>query len=164
MKGGRPDRVDSGIAIVSSVKRKSSEKTYLASINGNSLKCCPINNTFGIIGKRFTILILRNMIYGRQSRFNELLGSIENCNPKTLSVRLKEMERYGLIKRVIHSDEKPVRVEYQPIEKGLALQPLLDMMAAYSMKYCSGDIFKDARPRKFQEIYGIDMTKFSFSG
>jgi DNA-binding HxlR family transcriptional regulator len=41
------------------------------------MKCCPINNTFKIIGKKFTILILRNMINGKQSRFNQLLNSIE---------------------------------------------------------------------------------------
>jgi DNA-binding HxlR family transcriptional regulator len=74
------------------------------------------------------------------------------------------MEKYGLIKRVVYSNEKPVRVEYEPVEKGLAVQPILDMMAAYSMKYCSKDIFKDARARKFREVYGVEMAKFSSPG
>ncbi|MRN69271.1 MAG: hypothetical protein FIO04_06165, partial [Nitrosopumilales archaeon] len=52
----------------------------------------------------------------------------------------------------VYSSEKPVRVEYQPTVKGLALQPIMDMMAAYSMKYCSKDVFKDAKPREFQEV------------
>ena len=54
------------------------------------------------------------------------------------------MERFGLIKRKVYSHETPIRIEYYPTEKGLALQPILDMMAAYSIKYCSKDVFKDA--------------------
>jgi DNA-binding HxlR family transcriptional regulator len=75
------------------------------------MKRCPINNTFKIIGKKFTILILRNMINGKQSRFNQLLNSIEESNPKTLSARLREMEKDGLIKRKVYPHEKPVRIE-----------------------------------------------------
>jgi DNA-binding HxlR family transcriptional regulator len=127
----------------------------------SKIRCCPINNTLNIIGKRFTILILRNMINGKQNRFNQFLNSIEESNPKTLSVRLREMEKYGLIKRKVYPNEKPVRVEYHPVEKGWELQPILDMMAAYSLKYCSKDVFKDARPREFREVYGREMAKIS---
>ena len=127
----------------------------------SKIRCCPINNTLNIIGKRFTILILRNMINGKQNRFNQFLNSIEESNPKTLSVRLREMEKYGLIKRKVYPNKKPVRVEYHPVEKGLELQPILDMMAAYSLKYCSKDVFKDAKPREFRDGYGREMAKTS---
>jgi DNA-binding HxlR family transcriptional regulator len=127
----------------------------------SKIRCCPINNTLNIIGKRFTILILRNMINGKQNRFNQFLNSIEESNPKTLSVRLREMEKYGLIKRKVYPNEKPVRVEYHPVERGWELQPILDMMAAYSLKYCSKDVFKDAKPREFREVYGREMAKSS---
>lgn len=122
------------------------------------MKCCPINNTFKIIGKKFTVLILRNMINGKQSRFNQLLNSIEDSNPKTLSARLREMEKAGLIKRKVFSNEKPVRIEYYLTEKGSALQPILDIMAAYSMKYCSKDVFRDAKPREFEKVYRRDIA------
>jgi DNA-binding HxlR family transcriptional regulator len=123
------------------------------------MKSCPIENTFKIIGKKFTVLILRNMINGKQNRFNQLLNSIEQANPKTLTIRLREMEKSGLIRRKVYYHETPVRIEYYPTEKGLALQPILDMMAAYSMKYCSKDIFKDAKPRNFKDVYGRDIAK-----
>ena len=125
----------------------------------SEMKCCPINNTFKLIGKKFTVLILRNMINGKQSRFNQLLNSIEKSNPKTLSTRLREMERLGLIKRKVYSNEIPIRIEYYPTQKALALQPILDMMAAYSMKYCSKDIFKYAKPREFKDIYRRDIAE-----
>ena len=125
------------------------------------MKACPIENTFKIIGKKFKVLILRNMINGKQNRFNQLLHSVEQGNPKTLTIRLREMEKSGLIKRKVYYQESPVRIEYYPTEKGLALQPILDMMAAYSMKYCSKDVFKDAKPRDFKEVYGRDIGNIS---
>ena len=123
------------------------------------MKSCPIDNTFKLIGRKFTVLILRNMINSKQTRFNQLLNSVEGANPKTLSVRLREMEKLGLIKRKVYSHEIPIKIEYSPTEKGLALQPILDMMAAYSMRYCSKDVFKDAKPREFKEVYKRDIAQ-----
>src|SRR5919198_2812579 len=136
---------------------KNTAKQIINQLDHVKLKACPIENTFKIIGKKFTVLILRNMINGKQNRFNQLLNSIEEGNPKTLSIRLREMEKSGLIKRNVYHHETPVRIEYYPTEKALALQPILDMMAAYSMKYCSKDVFKDAKPRDFRQIYGRDI-------
>lgn len=69
------------------------------------------------------------------------------------------MERFGLIKRKAYSHGIPVRIEYIIKEKGLALQPILDMMAAYSMKYCSKDVFKDAKSREFKDDYGRNIAE-----
>ena len=67
-------------------------------IDGMNCKCCPVFNTLSIIGKKFTLLLLRNMIFLNQKRFNEFLNSIEEINPKTLSIRLRELEKDRLIK------------------------------------------------------------------
>jgi DNA-binding HxlR family transcriptional regulator len=119
----------------------------------------PINNTFRLVGKKFTILIIRNMIHLRHSRFNHFL-EIEGINAKILSARLKEMERDGLIERKVYT-ETPIRVEYGITEKGRALEPILDQMSAYSMRYCAKDIFKDGKPRKPGEVYGYEHSKRS---
>ena len=66
-------------------------------IDGMNYKCCPVFNTLGIIGKKFTLLLLRNMIFLKQKRFNEFLESIEEINP-TPSIRLKELEKDRLYK------------------------------------------------------------------
>jgi DNA-binding HxlR family transcriptional regulator len=63
-----------------------------------NMKVCPINNTFRLMGKKLTVLILRNMVHLGQTRFNQFL-EIEEINTKVLSARLKEMENDGLIKR-----------------------------------------------------------------
>jgi DNA-binding HxlR family transcriptional regulator len=72
MKARRPDVTNFGTKTMSSTKRKFTATEDHTGRSDTSLKCCPINNTLGIIGKNFTILILRNMIYGKQSRFNQL--------------------------------------------------------------------------------------------
>lgn len=116
------------------------------------LTCCPVDNTFKIIGKKFTVHILRNMNLLNHKRFNQLLESIEGINPKTLSVRLREMEKSGLITRKIYPDTPP-RVEYSVTEKGLALKPVILAMAEFSIKYCAEDVFKDKKPRTLKQVF-----------
>jgi DNA-binding HxlR family transcriptional regulator len=81
-----------------------------------------------------------------QTRFNQFIQSIEGINPKTLSLRHKEMEKNSLIQRKIYHDI-PIRIEYYLTEKGKALKSILDQMAAFSVQYCAKDIFEDGKPR-----------------
>ena len=120
------------------------------------MKECQINHTFKLVGKKFTMLIIRNMIHLDHKRFNQFL-EIEDINAKVLSARLKEMERDGLIERKIYPDT-PVRVEYTITEKGRALEPILDQMSAFSMKYCAKDIFKDGKTRKPEQVYRYEHS------
>ncbi|HEV8404413.1 MAG TPA: helix-turn-helix domain-containing protein [Nitrososphaera sp.] len=120
------------------------------------MNLCPINNSFRIMGKKFTTLIIRNMMHSGQTRFNQFL-EIEDINSKILSARLKEMEKDGLIKREVFH-ETPVRVEYTLTEKGKALEPILNQMAEFSMLYCAKDVFKDGKARKLEEVYGYNTS------
>ncbi|MGD9672608.1 MAG: winged helix-turn-helix transcriptional regulator [Candidatus Nitrosocosmicus sp.] len=129
------------------------------SIENMEFKSCPVFNTFNIIGKKFSILILRNMIYDKQTRFNEFLNSIEEINPKTLSIRLKEMEKDGLIRRQVY-DETPIRIEYYLTQKGKELQPILEQMALFSVKYCCDQIFDSPDPIKIEKITAKSLRKY----
>jgi DNA-binding HxlR family transcriptional regulator len=117
------------------------------------MKRCPLDNTSKLIGKKFTLLILRNMM-SNQTRFNQFIETIEGMNPKTLSTRLKEMEKNGLISRKIYH-ETPIRIEYFLTDKGSALKSILDQMATFSVQFCPKDVFKDGKPRKYEEISKI---------
>jgi len=123
-----------------------------------NVKCCPIDNTFRLIGKRLTVHILRNMMMQGQMRFNEFLYSIEDANPKTLTTRLREMEKNGLIERKVYHEEIPIRIEYHLTEKGNRLRSILEQMATFSMRYCCEDIFKDKKPRTLRQAFGIAPT------
>ena len=90
----------------------------------------------------------------KQTRFNQFIESIDGMNPKTLSTRLKEMEKNGLIRRKIYH-ETPIRIEYYLTKKGLELKSILDQMVIFSARYCANDVFKDAKPRTYKEISQI---------
>jgi len=116
------------------------------------MKSCPIDNTFKIIGKKFTVHIIRNMAMYGQTRFNQMLGSIEDANPKTLSARLKEMEKANLITREVYN-EVPIRIEYKLTKKGKDLLGILYQMAAFSMKHFPKQVFKDGKPRTIKQVF-----------
>ena len=109
------------------------------------IKSCPIDTTFRLVGKKFTILIIREMMRDR-TRFNQFLGSIEGINPRIVSARLKEMEKSGLIRR----KSIFVRIGYFLTEKGSALKSMLDQMAIFSMRHCEKEVFKDRKPRTLE--------------
>ena len=113
---------------------------------------CPVDCTFNLIGKKFTIHILRNMIILGHTRFNQF-ETIEGINPKTLAVRLKEMLENELIERKVYPGI-PIRVEYSVTDKGKSVLPILEQMLAFSMKYAPEDVFADGRPRSFKDLLG----------
>ena len=113
---------------------------------------CPVDCTFNLIGKKFTIHILRNMIILGHTRFNQF-ETIEGINSKTLAVRLKGMLENGLIERKVYPGI-PIRVEYSVTEKGKSVLPILEQMLAFSMKYAPEDVFADGRPRSFKDLLG----------
>ena len=96
------------------------------------------------------------MVVLNQHRFNEFIDSIEGINPNTLSTRLKEMEKGGLIEKKIFN-ETPIRIDYSLTKKGKALQPILEEMAKFSTKFCCDDVFSDAKPRTFRQVYGSGL-------
>ena len=140
-------------------KNDNRETGQFIMIDGMNCKCCPVFNTLNIIGKKFTLLLLRNMIFLKQKRFNEFLNSIEEINPKTLSIRLRELEKDRLIKREVFN-ETPVRIEYYLTEKGKALQPILEQMALFSMKYCCEQVFENPDPTKIDKITSKSFRKY----
>lgn len=95
-------------------------------------QCCPVERTLNVIGGKWTILILRDLFNGTR-RFGELRRSLDGVSPKTLSLRLRELEAQGIVERVIYA-EVPPRVEYSLTEKGKSLQPILDQMRAWGSR------------------------------
>ena len=140
-------------------QEKKENSNHQKLIEDMECKCCPVFYTFNIIGKKFSLLILRNMLYDKQKRFNEFLNSIEEINPKTLSIRLKEMEKDGLIKRQVYN-ETPIRIEYYLTQKGKELQPIMEQMALFSLKYCCDQIFDNPDPIKIEKITSKSIRKY----
>jgi DNA-binding HxlR family transcriptional regulator len=130
--------------------------TLTAHLQKYGMKCCPIDNSIKMIGKKFTLHILRNMILLKQKRFNQFLGSIEGISTKTLSIRLHEMEKEGLITRVV-IPTKPIQIEYSLTKKGEMLEPVLKLLGEFSVKYEPALIFKDGKPRGPEGVFGRNV-------
>jgi DNA-binding HxlR family transcriptional regulator len=109
------------------------------------LKSCPIETTFKIIGKKWAILIIREMFRGT-TQFNRFLENIDGITPKVLTERLRELEKLGIVRRRIVS-EYPIRVEYEMTDLGKEFEPVLLAAASFSMRNMPKIIFKDGKSR-----------------
>jgi len=100
------------------------------------LPLCPVEITLSLIGNKWKVLILRELINGTK-RFGELKKSIDDISQKVLTQQLRSMEEDALVERKVYA-EVPPRVEYTLTETGLSLKPILDSMngwgEAYKMK------------------------------
>ena len=109
------------------------------------LKSCPIEATFKIIGKKWAVLVIRELFRGTK-QFNRFLENIQGITPKVLTERLRELEKLGIIKRGIVS-KYPIKVEYELTDLGKAFEPVLLAAGAFSMWYMPEVVFKDGIPR-----------------
>jgi DNA-binding HxlR family transcriptional regulator len=114
------------------------------------LKSCPIEITFKIIGKRWTILIIRELLRGN-TQFNRFIENIKGITPKVLTERLRELEQQGIIRRKIIS-EYPIRIEYSLTDAGKGFEQVLLSAASFSMKYFPNSVFNDGKSRTTKMI------------
>ena len=95
---------------------------------------CPrFENAFELLGKRWTGLIIRTLLSGR-NRFSDIEESIPNMSARMLTERFKELEKEGIIVRKVYP-ETPVRIEYELTEKGRDLQSAMDEIQKWAEKW-----------------------------
>ena len=102
-------------------------------IKKEELPDCPVATTVQLIGNKWKLLILRNLLV-RPWRFNELMKSLEGISQKVLTDSLRSMESDGIITRTVYP-EVPPRVEYALSELGESMRPILDAMQAWGQEY-----------------------------
>lgn len=97
------------------------------------LPACPVETTLTLIGSKWKVLILRDLLSGTK-RFGELKKSIGNVSQKVLTAQLRDMEECGLVNRKVYA-EVPPRVEYSLTELGQSLKPILDALWTWGEEY-----------------------------
>ena len=100
---------------------------------GNSLPACPVETTLMLIGDKWKVLILRDLMPGTR-RFGELKKSIGSVSQKVLTAQLRDMEAKGLVSRKVYA-EVPPRLEYSLTDLGKSLKPILDAMWVWGEGY-----------------------------
>jgi len=99
----------------------------------NNLPPCPVETTLLLIGDKWKVLILRDLIEGTK-RFGELKRSINSISLKVLTQKLRAMEQDGLVLRKVYA-EVPPQVEYTLTELGLSLKSVLNSMWKWGEGY-----------------------------
>ena len=98
-----------------------------------NLPACPVETTLMLIGDKWKVLILRDLMNGTK-RFGELKKSIGTVSQKVLTAQLRDMENKGLLTRKVYA-EVPPRGEYTLTDTGYSLKPILDSMVVWGMDY-----------------------------
>ena len=95
---------------------------------------CPVATTVQLIGNKWKLLIIRNLVYNGTQRFGEFLKSIPGISKKVLTDDLRALESDGLVERTVYA-EVPPRVEYSLSPLGKSLKPILDAMQEWGTDY-----------------------------
>lgn len=98
-----------------------------------TLPACPVETTLSLIGDKWKVLILRDLMPGTK-RFGELKKSIGSVSQKVLTAQLRDMESNRLVTRTVYP-EVPPRVEYSLTALGRSLKPILDAMWNWGESY-----------------------------
>ncbi|MDD7754355.1 MAG: helix-turn-helix domain-containing protein [Clostridiales bacterium] len=97
------------------------------------IPACPVEMTLQLIGNKWKILILRDLLTGTK-RFGELKKSVTGITQKVITSNLRDMESSGLLTREVFP-EVPPRVEYTLTDTGYSLEPILDSMYSWGENY-----------------------------
>jgi len=97
------------------------------------LPACPVETTLTLIGDKWKVLILRDLMGGTK-RFGELRRSVGNVSQKVLTSQLRAMEESGLVNRKVYA-EVPPKVDYSLTELGISLKPIIDAMLLWGTQY-----------------------------
>ncbi len=90
---------------------------------------CPVRKSLELLDGKWTILVLRDLLGGPR-RFGELKRSLGDLNPKTLTDRLRQLEKAKVVSKKIFA-EIPPRVEYSLTKKGMALKGVIEALAQW---------------------------------
>lgn len=101
---------------------------------------CPVTNTLEIIGDKWTMVIIRDLFFGKKT-YGDFQSSPEGIPTNILADRLKRLELTGIIEKSPYQ-QKPVRFEYTLTEKGTGLAPVLKSLKEWGLKYIPGTAIK----------------------
>ncbi len=95
---------------------------------------CPVATTVQLIGNKWKLLILRNLMYDSKQRFKDFIKTIPAISKKVLTDNLRSLEEDKLVEREVFA-EVPPRVEYSLSPLGQSLKPILDAMYIWGTNY-----------------------------
>lgn len=101
---------------------------------------CSISRTLELLGDKWTLLIVRDLMWHGKHTFRALQDSAEHIPTNILSDRLKRLMDWGLVRRRPYQ-ERPVRYEYHLTKAGRALEPVLLDVMQWGHEYLAGGLY-----------------------
>ncbi len=114
---------------------------------------CPVETSLGILGKKWTLVIIRDIGAYGVDRFSGLRRSLPGIPSKVLATRLKQLEREGFLRRSVEKSTPPKVVRWSLTEKGTDAIRVGMALSAFGSRWCADRIFEDRRPRRLSELY-----------
>lgn len=118
-------------------------------------KTCPIRSSLGVLGRHWALLVLRDVSFFRRVRFSDILRNNPGLNPRLLSIRLRELQKEGLIERAMNPEDHR-EVWYNITDKGQDAVPILTAFIQYGAKHRAREVFADRKPREMSELFPAD--------
>jgi DNA-binding HxlR family transcriptional regulator len=115
-----------------------------------SFESCPVEASLGVLGRKWALLVLRDVGLFHAQRFNEILRATPGLTKRTLSLRLHELEREGFIYR---AENDPKYVRWELTQKGRDVLPVLMTLVQFGAKWHAERVFADKRSRPLTEIF-----------
>lgn len=112
--------------------------------NGELRSSCPLTATLDVVGDRWMLVVLRDILIYGPVRFKDLSEAGEGIATNTLTDRLKRLESEGLIRSETYQ-ERPRRVVYSATRKGVDLYPAMRALSEWGQRYVKG-VRRDKSP------------------
>jgi len=98
---------------------------------------CPLTNALDILGDKWTMIVIRDMLFFEKKQFNDFLSSPEGISTNILTERLKRLEEHKIIKKTPYQ-KNPVRYEYTLTKKGSDLMPAMINLIEWGLVHIKG--------------------------
>ena len=113
---------------------------------------CPIRASLGSLGRKWALLVLRDVAFFRNVTFSQILRNNGGMTPRVLSMRLRDLCGEGLVQRKVSLDDQRV-VRYQLTAKGRDIVPILTAFIQYGIRHHADIVFEDDKPRELERLF-----------
>jgi DNA-binding HxlR family transcriptional regulator len=111
---------------------------------------CPVKASLDVLGRKWALLVLRNIGLYRKQRFNEMLRITPGLTKRVLAMRLKELEQGGFIRA---AERRRNYTRWGLTEKGEDALPILMTLVHFGSKWYADEVFADRQPRSLSDVF-----------
>ncbi len=113
---------------------------------------CPIRASLGCLGRKWALLVLRDVSFFRDVTFTQILKNNPGLTPRVLSMRLRDLQAEGIIERIANP-ANPRDIRYRPTAKGNDIIPILAAFIQYGIRHHADRVFEDHKAREIGKVF-----------